>query len=443
MPLIQGYITVYDVWTSEAAWYLSHYHGYKDLEGINYIRGSVFAVSHVMASREVVMGVAKDGNEHHKNSIDLSTDWEVLGPFQIGTRGAISSVLGSVDDVILIPFAEATWGADPLEAQGGFRALEYDRNATFRSSLSRDGTVTWSHHQLERMSRSANTSSGYLTVSFPEVDWSFLQSVYGWGALQFQAWARGTLILNSPHCQSILLYTENLLEFWLDGKPYFGGDLYSYRRAPLTLPLDPGQHRLEVRLLRDVRVMGGIGDPIIQAKIEAQVASGSLTVVEDRNIFPDIVDGKLPSNLGSIPVRNESLTWIHILGLESADVRILDAREAERMLILPWRTSSVLHYSRMLRSVLRLGKQGHCRLMSIYFIPKRSTSRSRSSTPLMIRMKSAFLPSFPSKLRDCQYMSPINLPSCIVVASCHTQYCDHPQRRLGVIETIPIYSLSF
>jgi len=224
------------------------------------------------------------------------------------------------------------------------------------------------------------------------VDWSSLQSVYGWGALQFQAWSRGTLTLNSRYRQSVLLYTDQVLEFWLDGKSYFGGDLYSYRRAPLVLTLDPGQHRLDVRLLRDVRVMGGIGDPTVQARIEVQVASGALTVVEGKCIFPDIVDGKLPSSLASIPVRNHGPTWIHILGIESVDVSLIAAREAGRLLILPWRTFSLFHYLKMARSVLRLGKQGHYPFVFVYFSPWRSSLLSGLSTPLMIRMGSAFLP---------------------------------------------------
>lgn len=224
------------------------------------------------------------------------------------------------------------------------------------------------------------------------MDWSFLQSVYGWGALQFQAWSRGTLTLNSRYRQSVLLYTDQVLEFWLDGKSYFGGDLYSYRRAPLVLTLDPGQHRLDVRLLRDVRVMGSIGRPTIQTRIEVQVASGDLTIVEGKYIVPDIVDGMLPSNLASIPVRNHGSTWIRILGLESADVRQIAAREARRLLILSWRTFSLFHYLRMAGSFLRLGKQGHYLFVFVCFIPWRSSPLSGSSTPLMRRMESAFLP---------------------------------------------------
>ena len=221
---------------------------------------------------------------------------------------------------------------------------------------------------MDKTNRSATAVNGLLTVDFQEVDWSFLRSIYGWAALQFQAWARGTLVLNSKHRQSITLYTDNILEFWLDGKPYFGGDLYSYRRAPLILHLDPGHHRLDIRLVRDVRIMGGLGNSTIQVGIEAQVASGGLMVVEDKHIFPDIVDEKLPSNLASVLVRNHGSAWIHIVGLESADVRMADFWEAGRLLILQWRTFSLFHYLRMIRSDLRLGKQDHWLFMFLYFI---------------------------------------------------------------------------
>jgi len=46
----------------------------------------------VIASRQVVMAGIKEGKEHHRDLINLSSDWEALGPFQIGTRGVISSV---------------------------------------------------------------------------------------------------------------------------------------------------------------------------------------------------------------------------------------------------------------------------------------------------------------------------------------------------------------
>lgn len=218
---------------------------------------------------------------------------------------------------------EATWGADPLESQGGFRALGYDPNSEFRSSLAPDGIVGWSLYRLEKVESEANASKGSLTVSFPTVDWSFLQFVYGWAALQFQAWARGTISINADHAKPVLLYLENVLEFWVDGRSYFGGDFYSYRRAPLVLYLEPGQHRLDIRLIRDARVMGATGEASIRIGIEAIVSHSDLKAVESKLLVPDLVDGKLSSHLASIPLRNEGSNWIQILGAETVDVRML------------------------------------------------------------------------------------------------------------------------
>lgn len=266
------------------------------------------------------------------------------------------------------PCTEASWGADPLETQGGFRALEYDAHAEFRSSLPNNGTVRWVRLQLDKVDTTANAAKASLTVSFPAVDWPFLQSIYGWAALQFQAWARGSITINADQSKPVVLYIDNVLEFWVDGRSYFGGDFYSYRRAPLILHLDPGYHRLDARLIRDVRAMGGTGEPNIQVRIEAHVSQGGLTVVEDKLLFPDIVDGKLASILASVPIRNEGSRWIHVLSIESVDVRMFAAQEAGRLLILTWRTFSLFHCSRMVTSVLHLGKQDHWLSMFRYVI---------------------------------------------------------------------------
>ncbi len=240
---------------------------------------------------------------------------------------------------------------------GGFRALDYDRDAEFASALGPNGTVKWSRQQLEHIEQSAIASKAWLTIRFSEVDWPFLQSIYGWAAVQFQAWARGTLTLNYQKSECIVIYTDNVLEFYIDGKSYFGGDFYSYRRAPLVVCLEPGRHRFDVRLIRDVRVMGGLEKATIQVRIEAYISQSLLTVVKDKSVIPDIIDGKLGSNLASVPVRNEGSSWVHIVGLESADVRILDAQEAGRLLMPLWRTVFLLLRLRRVLAVLLLGKQ--------------------------------------------------------------------------------------
>lgn len=233
-----------------------------------------------------------------------------------------------MDSHLIIRRVEATWGADPLETMGGFRAMEYDDLAHFPSSITANGTVSWSRLRSTGAVVAQSGTTATFTVSFPEVDWYFLQSIYGWAALQFQAWTRGSLTVNSNHSLSFLLYTENVLEFWLDGKSYFGGDVYSYRRAPLVLKLRPGPHRLDVRLVRDVRIMGGSGKPFIQAKIEAVLSNEVLTAVHERYIFPDILDGRLASSLGSVPVRNAGPEWVYIHRVIPGDVSIIRSGQA-------------------------------------------------------------------------------------------------------------------
>lgn len=152
-------------------------------------------------------------------------------------------------------------------------------------------------------------------VNFPNIDWQLLQSVYGWAALQYQAWARGHLTIAASSTQSILLYTDNVLEFWVDDEQYFGGDYYAYRRAPLVLHLDPGSHNVDIRLIRDVRVMGGIGEPKTLIRLKAESSNGSLLPMGQKALIPDIANGVLASPFASVPVCNQGQNSIHILDI--------------------------------------------------------------------------------------------------------------------------------
>lgn len=126
-------------------------------------------------------------------------------------------------------------------------------------------------------------------------------------------------MIEADSLQSIVLYTDSLLELWIDDQHYFGGDIYAYRKAPLVIRLDPGSHRVDARLIRDVRIMGGLGNPTIRIKLEARKSLGGL-VVPRSLLLPDVVDGKLASNLASVPVRNEEQQWIDIWDLKPLTV---------------------------------------------------------------------------------------------------------------------------
>jgi hypothetical protein len=165
----------------------------------------------------------------------------------------------------------------------------------------------------------SSSAAAELTVTFPEVDWTALRSIYGWAALQYQGWARGHIDVSGGLTRKIILYTDNILEIWLNDVRVFGGDFYAFRRAPLVATLSPGRNVIEVRLVREIRSMGG-ADSSITVTLEAQLATNSLRILENSAIVPDLVDGKLPSAFASVTIRNEGEGWIEIGDCDSSQV---------------------------------------------------------------------------------------------------------------------------
>ena len=104
--------------------------------------------------------------------------------------------------------------------------------------------MSWSLLHTDKITSSLEATVCDLTIGFPSIAWSFLQSVYGWSALQYQAWARGKIIVEARTQQKVVLYTDHILEFWIDDRPFYGGDFYAFRNAPLVLKLSPGEHQI-------------------------------------------------------------------------------------------------------------------------------------------------------------------------------------------------------
>ena len=215
--------------------------------------------------------------------------------------------------------AEATWGADPLEYDGGFRNLQYDPQATYRSSLSTNGTTYWNMTEADTAS-STTSANASLSVSYSNVDWDFLKTVYGWASVQYQAWARGELIVDGNETQHVILHTDAILEFWINDMHFFGGDYYSYRHAPPILHLEPGRHRIDLRLVRDVRAFGGILEPTIDVVVGVEQVSGSLDLAKPGILMSDIIDGKLATPYGSVTLRNSGSHDIEITGIHAANI---------------------------------------------------------------------------------------------------------------------------
>lgn len=159
-------------------------------------------------------------------------------------------------------------------------------------------------------------------MSFPDIEWQALRDVYGWSALQWQAWARGEIIVRSKTTHVLTLSTRQVLEIWLDGVHYFGGDYFSYERALITLRLRPGVHRLDVRLVRDVRSMGGVGEPHVVVDLNLSARKGGLlshghVVISDYVHFGDASSAILASPHGSVVMRNDALEPLVVSGIKA------------------------------------------------------------------------------------------------------------------------------
>jgi len=168
------------------------------------------------------------------------------------------------------------------------------------------------------------TDRGYkvfLEFNFPDIDWNLLQSAYGWAAFQYQIWTRGRIFVDENQTLTrLLVFTDNVIEYAIDGVRVFGGDLYRFRRAPLVLYLDGGEHTVDLRLIRDVRVLGGVGDPTVRSTLEFQTVIDEVITLDGSAIVSTIVDGRLASPYASITVCNKGRDPIKLLGFKSGEV---------------------------------------------------------------------------------------------------------------------------
>ena len=193
---------------------------------------------------------------------------------------------------------------------------------SFRSSLGTDGLVGWSRQSSKITEQSDQAVETQGTFAFGEVDWQTLRSYYGWSALQYQGWARTNITVIKPTTHSVAIYTDGILEFWFGDRHFFGGDFYSYRRAPVIIPLAVGVHRFDVRLTRDVRAMGGSDSPTYPFAIRIELLERDLIVDVSKAILPELIDRKaLSSSWSSISLQNAMDQPIEIIDMKSANVR--------------------------------------------------------------------------------------------------------------------------
>lgn len=187
-----------------------------------------------------------------------------------------------------------------------------------------------------------------IDVSFPDIEWQNLRDVYGWAALQWQAWVRGSVFVHSNDTQVLSLSTPQILEFWVDGVQYWGGDYFNFERAPVVLHLETGVHRIDVRLAREVRAMGGVGEPHVTTQLSLNKSPGNLQAllhpksgVMMSDFIGDGNDAVLASPYASITVRNDAGKDIKVVAIESTPNACL-ARLTKKITLVPGQTRPVV-----------------------------------------------------------------------------------------------------
>lgn len=203
---------------------------------------------------------------------------------------------------------------------GGFENLNYDPDSTYASALAPNGLARWSVLKADDLVSTNGHAKTTLNVGFPGIDWTSLRSIYGWAALQYQAWARGNLTVQSNAAVTVAISIPGLLEIWIDKRPYFGGDFYSFRKAPLFLTLEPGTHVLEVRLVRDVRALGGSDEPLVSGIIEVNQITQQLMVDTEKILTAEVVNGRIASPFASINIHNPMSARAEVVSIENTGV---------------------------------------------------------------------------------------------------------------------------
>lgn len=139
-----------------------------------------------------------------------------------------------------------------------------------------------------------------------------MQYIYGWAALQYQAWACGSITVDAHATQDFASYsyTVGLIEHCIDKECSFGGDCITARGAPQIWHLASGTHQMDVRLVRDVRGFGSIGEPTVVGRIELKNLQDRVAAALEDLLVADIINGKVASPRALVPVRNHGSSAI-------------------------------------------------------------------------------------------------------------------------------------
>lgn len=170
-----------------------------------------------------------------------------------------------------------------------------------------------------RLFQSTNTATSAtveIAVAHGEIDWDFIRSIYGWAAVQYQSWARGTVYNHASEEIMVALHAPGVIDLVIDGatglKPCFGVDFYGFQRAPIITKLKPGPNAVHVRLIRDVRASGGQMPPLIEASVHIETVEGDASILDGSLVIPEICQGRFVAAFGSLTVVNHGSKALYI-----------------------------------------------------------------------------------------------------------------------------------
>ncbi|KAJ7756820.1 hypothetical protein DFH07DRAFT_473596 [Mycena maculata] len=239
--------------------------------------------------------------------IDLSKNWDVLGPFPIHAR----------EQQFISP-------SYPVNIS---KPIDFSR--TWPSSYADKGRVGWTKTQA--------TTAGDLKVSFPAIRWNDLRATEGWAALQHHAVLHTNLTLHPPHNSDASPVPRLLVQLIqgsyiaiipesdspLSSPPeWHAGNIYAMERTlprAIQLPSPPsatGPTTYHVFVSGDyeIRLFGDAKWPrtptqSINLTIDVEVPSHSVELEPSQDVVCDFVDGYAFGDAIGLGVRSLARWW--------------------------------------------------------------------------------------------------------------------------------------
>ncbi|KAJ7582507.1 hypothetical protein C8J56DRAFT_954942 [Mycena floridula] len=239
--------------------------------------------------------------------VDLSRNWDVLGPFPIQAR----------EQQFLSP-------SFPLNLS---EPIDYGK--TWSSAYADGGSVGWSK---------TKSNKGQLEISFPDTRWKSLRATEGWAALQHHAVLHSSITVYPPGLITSKIPPRLLIDLVqgsyftiipssIDkGTPpqWFAGNIYAMERAlPRSIPLPhppsfdtPTTYEIYVSGDYEIRLFGDphdrdseIPEQIISLKIELEESVVQLVREPSQDVVCDFVQGLAFGDAIGVGLRSISGWW--------------------------------------------------------------------------------------------------------------------------------------